>query len=174
MKFKRPNGRKVKLKDWNTKFEIFILAFSFPINFIFYLFFIFYVHLCCFYWAKTMLSWSSCLTPLTLLPHHSFFFFFGSVVKKRYGKRGFAIILKETISHESHNFRYSMPVWIGLLLRLRLIFTFRSLFFFFHVFWSNAATVHWTVATKVEFSAVNSDLCTIHGPTNSTFQQFFH
>ena len=55
-----------------------------------------------------MLSWSSCLTPLTLLPHHSILFFFGIVVKKRYGKRGFAIILKVTISHESHNFRYSM------------------------------------------------------------------
>ena len=170
MKFRRPNGRTVKLKDWNTKFEIFILAFSFPINFIFY------VHLCCFYWAKTMSSWSSCLTPLTLLPHHSIFF--GIVVKKRYGKRGFAIILKETISHESHNFRYLMPVWIGLLLRLRLIFTFRSFFYFvffcFHAFWSNAATVYWTVAAKVEFSAVNSDPCTVHEPTNSTFQQFFH
>ena len=95
-----------------------------------------------------MSSWSSCLTPLTLLPHHSIFF--GIVVKKRYGKRGFAIILKETISHESHNFRYSMPVWIGLLLRLRLIFTFRSFFFFFffHVFWRNSSHKGWIFCSK--------------------------
>ena len=55
-----------------------------------------------------MLSWSSCLTPLTLLPHHSNFFFFGIMVKKGNGKRRFTVILKVTISHESHNFRYSM------------------------------------------------------------------
>ena len=72
--------------------------------------YIFYVHLCCFYWAKMMLSWSSCLTSLTLLPHHPIFFFFSFliVVKKRNGKRGFVVILKVTISHESHSFRYTM------------------------------------------------------------------
>ena len=92
------------------KYQIWDFHFSFFFSqlILFFIFFIFYVHLCCFYWVKTMLSWSSCLTPLTLLPHHSIFFFFGIVVKKRYGKRGFAIILKVTISHESHNFRYSM------------------------------------------------------------------
>ena len=28
--------------------------------------------------------------------------------------------------------------------------------FFFHAFWSNAVTVHWTVIANVDFSAVNS------------------
>ena len=95
----------MKCQIWDFHFSFFF-SFS-PIIF-------FYVHLCCFYWVKTMLSWLSCLTPLTLLPHHSIFFFFfsffssGIMVKKRNGKRGFTVILKVMISHESHNFRYSM------------------------------------------------------------------
>ena len=49
----------------------------------------------------------------------------------------------------SHSQVYYVPVWIGLLLRLRfVIFTFRSFFFLFLFFFvfthlgSNAATVH--------------------------------
>ena len=56
-----------------------------------------------------------------------------------------------------------MPVWIGLKLHLRLQFHFSffsssssSFFLFSRILGSNVATVHWTIAAKVDFSTMNS------------------
>ena len=51
------------------------------------------------------------------------------------------------------------------------------LFFFFwfsRVFGSIAVTVHWTVTANVDFLQWTVHMCTVHGPTNFIFYQFFH
>ena len=52
-------------------------------------------------------------------------------------------------------------------------FFFFFLFFVFTRFWRSAVTVQWTVVANVNFFQWTVYLCTVYGPTNFIFYQFF-